>query len=61
LTREPRRIGYGEKKGLVCPQCECRDFDTRKTERKAGFIRRYKTCRNCRTSFNTNEVLDIPD
>lgn len=59
MSREPKRFGYDEDKlGLSCPACGCRDFRTRKTERKQDHIYRYKNCRHCGRSVHTNEIID---
>jgi len=40
--------GEGQKAGIVCPQCGCRQFYTTHTEPlRDGRIRRRKVCRYC--------------
>ena len=36
-----------KKRGLICAKCGGTLFDTRNTERKAGFIVRYRVCVHC--------------
>ena len=58
--REPKKIGYDQdKQGLVCRGCGCKDFITKKTERKTGWIYRYKACRNCDLRFHTKEEIIV--
>lgn len=52
---KPRREST-EGKGLCCPQCGCRHFDTTHTEPlRDGRIRRRKTCRHCSRRLVTME------
>lgn|GEM_PF-5996611 len=52
--------------GIVCPHCHCRQWNTEDgkpwavthTERKFGFIRRRRVCRNCGHVVNTRETID---
>lgn len=40
--------GKREDRGIICPQCGCRHFDTTHTEPlRDGRIRRRKECRQC--------------
>lgn len=60
--------------GISCPNCGCRDFrtgrnlpedamrptdwDVTKTERKLGYIRRRRVCRNCGHVVFTREIIE---
>ena len=56
-----------EEPGIRCPRCHCRDLrDIRapqviKTEKKPGFVRRYRRCRHCGKVIRTREQLDVND
>ncbi len=48
--------GEGQKCGIVCPQCGCRQFYTTHTEPlRDGRIRRRKVCRYCGRKLLTFE------
>jgi hypothetical protein len=42
-------------KGLVCPDCGCRQFSTDHTRPDDGSIRRERRCRNCGAKLVTFE------
>ena len=45
------------RRGIVCPQCGCRDLRTTNTEPlRGGRVRRRKTCRHCGRKVVTYEV-----
>ncbi len=49
-------VRYGDKEGIRCPACHCRDFYTYRTERIGEFVRRTKICRNCQNKIHTTET-----
>jgi len=56
--RAPRKIWYGDDSlGMQCPACNCRDFRTLKTEKRAGYVKRYKACRHCDRRVITQEMI----
>lgn len=46
--------------GIVCPQCECRDFRVTNVWTSGGSRKRLRRCRNCGTPITTLE-LPIPE
>mgnify|MGYP003643561534 CR=1 FL=1 len=49
---------YGFDKGMICPKCSGRLFDTVYTRPKTGFIMRKKECRSCKTRVTSHEKLE---
>jgi hypothetical protein len=48
----------GAYKGIECPNCGCKHWDTRRTVREEGRIKREKYCRNCGYPMVTFEQPD---
>ena len=56
--------------GIACPRCGCRHllagypkefaWFIRKTERRPGYIRRRRVCRNCGAVVYTREAVETP-
>ena len=53
--------------GIVCPRCGCshmlghtnQPWEVTKTERKHGFVRRRRVCRNCGRVVYTRESIEV--
>ena len=44
-------------KGLECPSCGCRHFETLRTEKQDGRVVRRRECRNCGWRCTTAEEI----
>lgn len=49
-------IAAGAYLGIECPTCGCKHWDTNRTVREEGRIKREKLCRNCHYPLVTYEL-----
>lgn len=55
MATEPQEAA--KQKGIECPRCACRHFETDRTQPVAAGVRRKRICRNCGTIVWTKETI----